>query len=165
MTQALSNSVSISHQPVPGRRGAVLRAALAAGLLLALSAGAAAARPANTVQPAAPRAAEALQLAGWERHERHLRPYRAAPRVHHQGVHRHKPPKRHALHGRGHKKPQHRRFEHGGRRHYGQACRPVRVVGWHHGQRALFGQVLCVNRFGQHSVLRGSRHLIRYLLH
>jgi hypothetical protein len=112
------------------------------------------------------RAAEALQLAGWEGGQRHVQPLRVVPRVqgprvHNPRAHRHKP---HRLHGHG-RGQEHKKLRHRDRRHYGVACRPVKVVGWHYGQRALFGQLVCVNRFGQHSTLRGSRYLIRYLYH
>ena len=88
--------------------------------------------------------AEAVQLTGWDGHrrvERHHRRHHVAPRRWHH---------RQAQRGYGH----HRR---------GGACRPVHLVGWHHGRRALFGHVLCENVHGQRFFLRGSRYLIRYL--
>jgi hypothetical protein len=149
MLKALSNQVSNTPQ---------ILAALAAVAFLAFAAGEAAAS-AGAADKAPARAGAAVQLADWDGHTRHFRPRLAVPRVLHHGAQRHKPHRR-ALHGQGHKKLHHKRL-----RHYGGACRPVKVVGWHRGHRALFGEVLCVNRFGQRSFLRGSRYLIRYLYH
>jgi hypothetical protein len=152
MLKALSNQVSNTPQ---------ILAALAAVAFLAFAAGEAAAS-AGAADKAPARAGAAVQLADWDGHAGHFRPRLAVPRVHHHGAQRHKPHRREAFHGRGrgHKKLHHKRL-----RHYGGACRPVKVVGWHRGHRALFGQVLCVNRYGQRSYLRGSRYLIRYLYH
>jgi hypothetical protein len=160
MLKALSIKVSQSHSQGLGR-GTALRAALAAAVMLALGAGEAAASARTVPQ----RAAEALQLAGWEGGQRHVQPLRVVPRVYGPGIHR---DKRHAFHGhaQGHGQGYgqgHKTLQHRGGRYYGAACRPVKVVGWHYGHRALFGQVVCVNRFGQRSTLRGSRYLIRYL--
>lgn len=176
MLKALSITGSGSHRSVAGRRGRGLArgVALAAAAFLALAAGAATAC-ARSTDKAPARVGAAVQQAGWENRGHRLRLQRVVPRAHHPRAHHprahhprahhprthhHKFHKRQTFHGQGHKK-----LHHKGRRHYGAACRPVKVVGWHHGRRALFGQVLCVNRFGQRSYMRGSRYLIRYLHH
>jgi len=151
MLKALSNQVSTIPRTL---------AALAAAACFAFAAGEASAS-ARSDAAAPAQAAAARQLADWEGHAGHFRPRLAVPRVIHRGARHHQTHRRQALHGygRGHKK-----LHHKGPRHYG-ACRPVKVVGWHHGYPALFGQVVCVNRHGQRSFLRGSRYLIRYLHH
>jgi len=161
MLKALSITGSHSHQSVTGRRGrgfahgAVL--AVTAFLALASGAAAASARAVDTAPSGA-----AVQLAGWEGHGHQFRPRLVVPRAHPHGAQHHKFHRRQTF--RGHEQG-HRQLHHKGRRYYGAACRPIKVVGWHRGHRALFGQVLCVNRFGQRSTLRGSRYLIRYLYH
>ena len=171
MLKALSITGSNSHQSATGRCGRSLTrvAALAAAAFLAFAAGeaVASARSADRV-PA--RVDAAVQQAGWENRGSHLRLQRVVPRAHHPRahhprVHHHKFHKRQGFHRHGHRKLHHKGRRHYGRWHYGGACRPVKFVGWHRGHRALFGEVLCVNRFGQLSTLRGSRYLIRYLHH
>lgn len=44
-----------------------------------------------------------------------------------------------------------------------RACHPVRLFGYHHGQRALLGGILCYDRHGRAFVLRGTRRVLRYL--
>jgi len=95
----------------------------------------------------------------------------AAPGELLQQVHQHKSPwwqhpagrKRvqpHHFQSRRHFRPHHARPHPGG-----NGCRRSTAIGYHYGRKALFGSVVCFNRYGQAYVLPGSRYLIRHLHH
>lgn len=79
-----------------------------------------------------------------------------------------KPQKQRHWRHRHHRRPAHRqgRPRHRGSWDYGpaaRACHPVQRINYFHGRKALVGGILCYDRRGRGYVLRGSRHIIRYL--
>ncbi len=134
----------------PGRR--LLLLAAGAFLVGGLSLTAPAAEAGRAVS-AAP-AAELVPAHARPHRPHHWQPPRHGGWRHHHRHHRHHPGPRWS--GRHH--PGHWR---GAPRH--RACHPVQLFGYHHGQRALLGGILCYDRHGRAFVLRGTRRVLRYL--
>lgn len=54
---------------------------------------------------------------------------------------------------------------HDRRYRHGRDCHPVTKYGYHRGRPALIGATMCYKRNGNSYIVKGSRHLIRYVRH